>query len=294
MCIHIFQKKEAGSVRKINRIMLSVVSALLCLVLLTTTALSTTFAKYTTTGDVASDSARVAKWGITVSDLGTGLSETYENENGVTLVNSGSTGNLRIAPGTSGVLAAVRITGTPEVMYDVDFQLNSLSIGEGFRSTSDLLRDENGKAIEYFPIILTYKRTDIITDNNGNETREVKIQTTGGLCTKPGNVVTHDMGTNSRYTNISGGFLTKGEYFYNRIDTGLDEVNKPPAVKIDSIYSLEWEWKYSPSDVTPTSGCEVYQTREKDTLIGEAISANPDKFIISCQVSATITQSQGS
>lgn len=280
--------------RKINRIMISAVSALLCLVLITATGLSGTFAKYTTTSEAAPESARVAKWGITVFDVGTGLSETYENENGVTLVNSGSTGDLLIAPGTSGVLAAVRITGTPEVMYDVDFQLDSLSIGEGFLSTSDLLRDENGNAIEYFPIILTFKRTDITTDNNGNETRTVGIQKTGGLCTKTGDVVTHDMGTDARYTNISGGFLTEGKYFYNRIDTELDETNKPPAVKIDSVYSLEWEWKYSSSDVTPTSGCEVYQTREKDTLIGEAIRANPAEFMISCQVSASVTQSQGS
>jgi hypothetical protein len=38
-------------VRKINRIMMSAVSALLCLVLITATALSSTFAKYTTTGE---------------------------------------------------------------------------------------------------------------------------------------------------------------------------------------------------------------------------------------------------
>lgn len=51
--------------RKVNKIMLITVSMLLSLVLITSSVVSTTFAKYATTGQ-SSTSARVAKWGATI------------------------------------------------------------------------------------------------------------------------------------------------------------------------------------------------------------------------------------
>lgn len=69
---------------KANKIMMMTVSVLLCLVLLTTSAISGTLAKYTTTAE-SSASARVAKWGakidITLSDDVKGKleSEDYSN-----------------------------------------------------------------------------------------------------------------------------------------------------------------------------------------------------------------------
>lgn len=52
--------------RKANKIMMITVSVLLSAVLLTTSALSGTLAKYTTSATAHSESARVAKWGVTV------------------------------------------------------------------------------------------------------------------------------------------------------------------------------------------------------------------------------------
>ena len=69
---------------KANKIMMMTVSVLLCLVLLTTSAISGTLAKYTTTAE-SSASARVAKWGakidITLSDDVKGKLESSDYSN---------------------------------------------------------------------------------------------------------------------------------------------------------------------------------------------------------------------
>lgn len=52
--------------RKANKIMMITVSVLLSAVLLTTSALSGTLAKYTTSATAHSESARVAKWGVEI------------------------------------------------------------------------------------------------------------------------------------------------------------------------------------------------------------------------------------
>lgn len=69
---------------KANKIMMMTVSVLLCLVLLTTSAISGTLAKYTTTAE-SSASARVAKWGakidITLSDDVEGKLESKDYSN---------------------------------------------------------------------------------------------------------------------------------------------------------------------------------------------------------------------
>lgn len=69
---------------KANKIMMMTISVLLCLVLLTTSAISGTLAKYTTTAE-SSASARVAKWGakidITLSDDVKGKLESADYSN---------------------------------------------------------------------------------------------------------------------------------------------------------------------------------------------------------------------
>ncbi len=62
--------------RKVNKIMLITVSMLLSLVLITSSVVSTTFAKYATTGQ-SSTSARVAKWGATIDVT---LSDTLQGK----------------------------------------------------------------------------------------------------------------------------------------------------------------------------------------------------------------------
>ena len=95
-----------------------IASMLLVLVLLTTCVISGTFAKYVTKGD-ASDEARVAKWGVTISapqedDL---FVKTYSNGT----INSVMAADDAVAPGTEGSLAKFTIGGTPEVAVKVTY-----------------------------------------------------------------------------------------------------------------------------------------------------------------------------
>ena len=78
--------------------MLKLASAMVILCLITTCAISTTFAKYTTGGSV-DDTARVAKWGVEVTMDGDPMfSNTYAGgPNGISV---SATENV-VAPGTS-------------------------------------------------------------------------------------------------------------------------------------------------------------------------------------------------
>ena len=124
--------------RKINRIIMILASVLLSLVLITSSVLSGTFAKYVTgTKSVSSNTGRVAKWGVTVTS-GEHLETQYTlvENNSFKVHTLGSTDV--IAPGTSGSLAWFRADGNPEVAFDVDFS-GSIDIGRGFWSLEDVI-----------------------------------------------------------------------------------------------------------------------------------------------------------
>ena len=128
---------------KKNR-MMRLASGLLVAVLITTSTISGTFAKYVTT-DSASDSARVAKWGVTVTatDDNDFFKETYDG----TVATSVSTEDL-VAPGTrndTGVTFA--IAGKPEVDGRIVIAVNGLSLDKA--STTVGVKDVVLKAGTY-------------------------------------------------------------------------------------------------------------------------------------------------
>ena len=103
--------------------MMRAASGLLIATLLTTSVISGTFAKYTTQ-DSASDTARVAKFGVTVTATSDSMfSNTYGKTDNTytvgdnTVVGEGSA--KVVAPGTSGTLTQVTLSGTPEVAVRV-------------------------------------------------------------------------------------------------------------------------------------------------------------------------------
>ncbi len=122
--------------------MMRLASSLLVAVLLTSSVISGTFAKYVTS-DGASDSARVAKFGVIVDVVSNAFSDSYlnnateytENENLETItVQANTAGTKVLAPGTEGTLFTVAITGTPEVDVKVssvfDLTLNGWKLDE--------------------------------------------------------------------------------------------------------------------------------------------------------------------
>lgn len=80
-------------------------------------AIGGTFAKYVTTGS-DQDTARVAKWGVTITYTADDVDTTTEL-NGDEEAHLSSTQYL-MAPGTKGHLVSVVVTGTPEVSVHVE------------------------------------------------------------------------------------------------------------------------------------------------------------------------------
>ena len=124
-------------------------AVLLVLVLLSTCVVSGTFAKYVTSGS-AEDEARVAIWGVTVTVTGDDAFKTaYDGS-----VTS-STSEDVVAPGTSGDLATLSITGTPEVDVNIKY-IATLDLGDNWKVGSE----------EYCPLVFHVKGTDYKIDGS--------------------------------------------------------------------------------------------------------------------------------
>lgn len=102
--------------------MMRIASVVLVAVLLTTCAISGTFAKYTTNA-TSEDSARVAAFGVEITANGTTFAKAYLDDvavDGTGSVEVASEDNV-VAPGTKGSLAQMTLTGTPEVDVNVTY-----------------------------------------------------------------------------------------------------------------------------------------------------------------------------
>lgn len=115
--------------------MLRIASVMLVLALITTCVISGTFAKYVTTG-ASSDSARVAKWGVTITaDTGTAFGTAYtRGSNAISASASVDTdsvfaGAKVVAPGTKGTLLNVAIAEDGrEVECALTYKVNTFSL----------------------------------------------------------------------------------------------------------------------------------------------------------------------
>lgn len=141
--------------RKNNKKIMIVVSVLLSLVLITSSIVSGTMAKYTTTSGQKSTSARVAKFGV---ELGVSLDEEFEKVCGnyTITANNGSilisVPNLKIGPEDDFSKALhVSISGRSEVKLKVSMDINVERKG-------NFILDETfgpNKNTIYFPIGMT-------------------------------------------------------------------------------------------------------------------------------------------
>lgn len=106
---------------KKNKI-LRLASVMLMLCLITTCAISGTFAKYTTDG-TATDTARVAKWGVKITAATTQdmFTKTYQKSDTDTTVTVSADTDV-VAPGTKGQFTEFTIEGTPEVAVNVKYE----------------------------------------------------------------------------------------------------------------------------------------------------------------------------
>lgn len=210
--------------------MMRLASALLVLVLLTTCAISGTFAKYVTSAD-AEDSARVAKFGVvlTVTNDDKLFSDTYESENGVT-VQSKVPDDL-VAPGTSSeeieANTTFAITGTPEVAVSVSALIDEDTAKDVFLKagtykdwTTEDADDTFVLNDDYYPVKWTLTQTA--------ETEQVIVN---------GGKLSDVIAALKNYTQSA-------EY--------------APNTELDSTFTLAWEWEFGDS-----------ANNKVDTLLGQ-------------------------
>lgn len=131
-----------------KNVMMRIASVLLIAVLISTSAISGTYAKYVTEA-TGTDSARVAKWGVTVTANGDTFAKEYDTDDTVfTEAKSVISTDKVVAPGTKGDMISMELAGVPEVAVRVSYT--------GTFDISDNWLDGNGKF--YCPLVITIKK----------------------------------------------------------------------------------------------------------------------------------------
>ena len=277
------------------------ISILLCSVLITSTAISGTLAKYAR-NDSGTTSASVAKWGVTV----TTDTDVDAYEDGDTIYISSETGV--IAPGTSGNLASFKVTGSPEVAVKLDFT-GTMTIGDGFKlpahraaANQDLpiyIRDEIGRVIDYFPIAIYFYRYDTLSNGTVQSTcliRHCAVRLTPdspvGLAPGFSDSVPKDSSGSEKDVKYRMSFFdttTTSDTPYSRRFASVDGMEENLSHKthasslnrgldaslavntvINSEYVVKWCWAYDPTNADDTAGFvtdNFKKTRDDGTTV---------------------------
>lgn len=139
--------------------MMRLASVLLIAVMVSTSAISGTYAKYVSE-DFAKDTARVAKWGVTVTGSGDeAFGQKYNDAievAGTKVISAGS--DDVIAPGTHGNAATITLAGEPEVAYKVIYT-----------AKVEIEGDWTADGVFYFPLVIKNGATVLADGKNHND-----------------------------------------------------------------------------------------------------------------------------
>lgn len=261
--------------------MMRLASLLLVVTLLSTCIISGTFAKYVT-ADSASDTARVAKWGVTALTSGNLFGEHYvpnsatENRDQISVsamnsVDTSVVGEKIVAPGTKNSTGlTISVTGTPEVAYKVT------------TSSTDSFEDIYLKAGTYAVLV---KASGAVTAANVTDYYVEDPET--GIFDKaaagsydPANTYyeLHDEVTldadyypieyTVRYGNLSQSF-NKTEDVYDLLKRNFDTTGNA-NLPLDRIMFVTWEWKFNNNH------------DGEDTILGNLMAQpDPDYIVVS-------------
>jgi hypothetical protein len=251
--------------------MMRLASAMMVTTLMTTSVISGTFAKYVTE-DSASDSARVAKWGVTVAANGSLFDVAYkdapatftagESVDTITVQTSDST--KLVAPGTKNENGITfTLTGVPEVDTSVQFVVNAvkdvkLPSGEYLDYTTGVSDDKFNLPSDYYPVVFT------LTSGTG---------------------VVLEEGT---LADIADYFTALNDVYHTNTDLATIGPDKDGNLNVtDGTYKLTWEWLFE-----QTTNKDLYDAA--DTYLGNVaaglvtdVSALTE---VAFDISITVTQ----
>ena len=239
--------------------MLKIAAILMVAVLLTTCAISSTFAKYTT-GDESSDSARVAKFGVEVTtDISTLFATDYKDspvvasaDPVVTVTDDNTTVRASqdaVAPGTKNLLSvASKITGSPEVDVKIVYTA-TLTL------TGWTLSDATTK---YCPVIFTV----------GNATYGI-----AGMKDSNGQAPTNEVTDLAALKTAVEGAIAAYSSVEVQANTDLTTIGAAGS----STLAIGWEWAFDKND------------DEKDTDLGD-LAADGTPSEIELEITAVVDQ----
>lgn len=241
--------------------MMRLASVLLVLVMLTTCVISGTFAKYVTADD-AHDVARVAKWGIEITATDDGDSKTVYEASDPTATEGHISTNQTLkllAPGTSGQLVDITISGKPEVAYDVtvavDLELTGWEAKSAVYCPVVFTVTANGTATKYM-IDLTNTDTEKLEEAIEQAIIDALLETSSAPNATPENY---------------GG--TDGTIYACQYAADDDFYETAKTVKV------EWAWAFEQGNTAE----EKADFNELDTILGDAGTAQI-KFDFAVQV----------
>ncbi len=240
--------------------MMRLASSLLVAVLLTSSVISGTFAKYVTS-DSATDTARVAKWGVTVEAKGDLFANTYfdkNNGNGPDFLNTGTETTLSVvssdkvvAPGTENDTGLTfTITGTPEV--DVKFTVEMTGTDYVYLAQADNLPDYTTYPVDTFNLSDAYEPIKFF------------IAVDGATIMEDGNPKAYS------YTGLQAYFNS------DERDEAFDA-----GETIDTTYKITWAWDFDDNGLG---------TNDKaDTLLGNLAVTADDGITYSTAINLGMT-----
>jgi hypothetical protein len=289
--------------QKLNKTMMRIISALLCLVLLSTSILSGIFAKYVVQKSADFGSVAFKKWGITVTANSNLAAEYKKSDNSVAI--RATTANEKVfAPGTTGNIAYFYVKSTaPEVDYKINFN-GTAKIGNGYTT----IRDSEGKKVEYFPIIFYLVAYDI--DPNGKiiessipeNADKMKMDFTVGHRRKSDEIGIVNLDINDQvysfmtFENIQKWLNDNNDDYGTGYEGSLDTIFDSPTITkgtpMKRVYAIQWCWPYDSDSKYRKDNYKkgIYQNREYDGQIGAAMLKNPEDFEITFNVSLRVEQ----
>lgn len=241
-------------------------SGLLVLCLMTTCVIGATLAKYTTAGSGA-DTARVAKWGVTVSASGSLFGKAYASNSADTNANEivasstnttvSSDSNV-VAPGTKNTTGLnFTVSGTPEVAYSLTVAATATDIylkeGTYGYMVAVTLNNNDNLAGYYSKDSGTYTKQTTGTYSSGTYYQLVEVATASADYYP----ISWSMGGNT-YTslsNASDGLVKALIALEKTVEVGSDAaINK----------TITWAWEFHVND----------NNDKLDTLLGDLMARN--------------------
>lgn len=241
-----------------KNVTLRAAAVLFALALITSCFVGGTFAKYVTDGK-GSDKARVAKFGVTVTANGTMFAEQYDTDKEAKTVVSSRVGVAEgkkdnvVAPGTSGKMVSMKLSGQPEVDVHVNYA-PTVTLSDNWKD-----KDNN------FYCPLQIKVNGIMIDGHRfTDKQQFVDEIVKAIVNHQKNNVVYKAGT----------------------DLSTDTVG-------DNALTISWAWPFETAtsdDPTPeTAAAEKAANNVKDTYLGDQAALN-NAATIEISVVTTVTQ----